>query len=128
MIRAEAETCFLTMNLQINLSMLLLLLMTTSLVHIKEETIITTMLSQTFAHIRNLSYQLPDQPRADRAMHQLLMTNIKLTRKVLTSNVLKAIMKRNIGTNDVEKYVEVLSKQNVRKKKNTYYEKKHRYQ
>jgi hypothetical protein len=77
-----------------------------------------TMLSQTFPHIRILSHQLPDQQRAGRAMHQLLCTNVKLTRKVLTKNLIRTIMRRNIGTNDVEKYVRIVCKQNVRKKRN----------
>ena len=87
-------------------------------VHIKVEATETTMYSETLAQIRILSYQLPDPPRADRAMHQLLSTNIKLTRKVLTKNLINTIMKRNIGTNDVEKYVQVVCKQNVRKTRN----------
>ena len=74
-------------------------------VHTKVPKIQSTMYSQTLAQIRNLSYQLPDQPKADRAMHQLLCINIKLTRKVLTKNVLKTIMMKDIGTNEVETYV-----------------------
>ena len=54
-----------------------------------------TMFNQTFALIRNLSYQLPDQMRADRAMHQVLCSNIKLTRRVLTKNVIKTIASTN---------------------------------
>ena len=98
--------------------LLLSLMIVTNSVHTKVQTNQLTMLSQTFAHIRNLSYQLPDQPRADRAMHQLLCTNMKLTRKVLTKNLIRTIMKRNIGTNEVEKYVGVECKQNVKKKRN----------
>ena len=41
-IRAEAETCFPHMKMQINFPMLLLSLLTINLVHIKEETIQTT--------------------------------------------------------------------------------------
>ena len=73
-----------------------------------------TMLSQTFAQIRNLSNQLPDPIRADRAMHQLLCTNVKLTRKVLTKNLLKTVMKKNIATNDVMKYAKGVCKKNVK--------------
>jgi hypothetical protein len=43
---------------------------------------------------------------------------MKLTRKVLTKNLIRTIMRKNIGTNDVEKYVNVVCKQNVRKKRN----------
>ena len=101
------------------LSMLLLSLMIVNIsVLTKDKHTKTTMLSQTFAHIRILSFQLPDQPRADRAMHQLLCTNVKLTRKVLTKNLIRTILRRNIGTNEVERYVRVVCKQNVRKKRN----------
>ena len=95
-----------SVNMQINILMLLSFLMNINiLVLTKVQYNPNTMLSQTFAQIRNLSNQLPDPIRADRAMHQLLCTNVKLTRKVLTKNLLKTMMKKNIGTNDVEKYV-----------------------
>ena len=55
-------------------------------------------MNQTFAQIRILSYQLPDQTRDDRAMHQLICTNIKLTRKVLTTNLIRTILRKNVGT------------------------------
>ena len=102
-----------SMKIQIKLDLMLLLslMIVTSSVHTKVQTTKLTMLNQTFAQIRNLSYQLPDQPRADRAMHQLLCTNIKLTRKVLTVNLIRTILKRNIGTNDVERYVRIVCKQ-----------------
>jgi hypothetical protein len=93
-------------------------MISSNFVHTKVQTTKLTVLNQTFAHIRMLSNQLPDQPRADRAMHQLLCTNIKLTRKVLTKNVIRTIMKRNIGTIEVEKYVGLVCKQNVKKKRN----------
>ena len=51
-------------------------------------------------------------------MHDLLCTNIKLTRRVLTKNVLKRIMNLNVGTNEVEKFAASVSKQNVRKGRN----------
>ena len=76
------------------------------------------MLGETFARIRTLSSHLPDPSWSDRAMHELLCMNIKLTRKVLTRNVLRRIMELNIGTNEVEKYASMLSKQNVRKVRN----------
>ena len=94
---------FWKMKMKIHILMLLLQLIFTVLP--KVQTTSNKMMNQTFAQIRMLSYQLPDQPRADRAMHHLLCTNIKLTRKVLTRNVIKTIMDKNVGTNDVEKYV-----------------------
>ena len=97
--------------IKINYLMLLLFMtIRDNSVHTKVKNIKSTMLSQTFAQIRSLSYQLPDQPRSDRAMHKLLCTNIKLSRRVLTKNLISTIMKKNIGTNDVEKYVHVLCK------------------
>ena len=87
-------------------------------VHSRVETTKPTMFNQTLAQIRILSSQLPDPIRADRVMHQLLCANIKLTRKVLTKNLIRSIMKKNIGTNDVEKYVGIVCKQNVRKMRN----------
>ena len=90
-----------------------------NLVLTKVQTNQNIMLSQTFAQIRNLSNQLPDPGRADRAMHQLLSSNIKLTRKVLTRNLLKTMLKKNVGTNDVVKYVNGVCKQNVKKTNRT---------
>ena len=98
--------------------LLLFLMINNNFVHTKVQNIKTTMFNQTFAQIRILSYQLPDPPRADRAMHHLLCNNIKLTRKVLTRNLIRTIMKRDIGTNEVEKYVDIVCKQNVKKKRN----------
>ena len=101
--------------MKINILMLLSFLMNINiLVLTKVQYNPNTMLSQTFAQIRNLSNQLPDPIRADRAMHQLLCTNVKLTRKVLTKNLLKTVMKKNIATNDVMKYAKGVCKQNVK--------------
>ena len=95
--------------------LLLFVIKFNNLVLSKVQTIPNIMLNQTFAQIRNLSNQLPDPGRADRAMHQLLSSNIKLTRKVLTRNLLKTMLKKNVGTNDVVKYVNGVCKQNVKK-------------
>ena len=76
------------------------------------------MFSETLAQIRHLSLQSPDPMWADRAMHTLLCTNIKLTRRVLTKNVLKKLKQLGIGTNDVEKYAGIVCKQNVKQKRN----------
>ena len=35
------------------------------------------MLRETFARIRILSFELPDPPRADKAMHKLICSNIE---------------------------------------------------
>ena len=72
------------------------------------------MFSETLARIKSF----PDPQRADRAMHKLMCTNIKLSRRVLTKNVLRRLMHLNVGTNEVEGYVAGLCKQNVRKERN----------
>ena len=77
------------------------------------------MLRETFAQITYLSQHLPDPARADRAMHGLLCANLKLARRTLTKNILKKLMWLGVGTNDVEKYVEKVCKQNVRKARNS---------
>jgi hypothetical protein len=73
------------------------------------------MFSETLARIRTISYDLPDPQRADRAMHSLICTNIKLTRRVLTRNLLRRLVRENVGTNEVEIYTARVCKQNVRK-------------
>ena len=92
-IRAEAETLFsVLLKMQIHHLMLLLFLMKFSnLVLIKVETNPNIMLSQTFAQIRNLSNQLPDPAGADRAMHQLLCTNVKLKINILVLTKVQSI-------------------------------------
>ena len=104
--------------MRINFPMLLLfLLMINIFVHTKVPKSEISM-NQTFAHIKDLSFQLPDHQRADRAMHQLLCSNIKLTRRVLTKNLIKMIMKKDIGTNEVETFVKNVCKQNVNSRRN----------
>ena len=77
-----------------------------------------TMYSETFAQLRSLSLMLADPERADRAMHDLLCSNIKLSRRVLTRNLLRNLMHLGVGTNEVENYVEKMCKNNVRKGRN----------
>ena len=67
------------------------------------------VLSQTFAHIHNLSFDLQNPAQGSRAMHTFLCKNIKLTRKVLSKLVVIGV-----GTNEVENYVKKMSKQNVK--------------
>ena len=73
-----------------------------------------TMLRETFAHIRVLSLQFPDPPRADRAMHKLICSNLKLSRRVLTRNLLRRLLNLSVGTNDVMKCASMIMRQNVR--------------
>ena len=49
-----------------------------------------------------------------RAMHNLVCGNFKLTRRVLTKNLMTKLMRLKCGTNEVEKYADILCK-NVRK-------------
>ena len=85
----------------------------------RSETLSSTNMScLTFAQIRSLSLESPDPPRASWAMHALLCNNLKLTRRVLTKNLLTKLMHLNIGTNEVEKYAKVVCHQNVRKGRN----------
>ena len=56
----------------------------------------------TFAYLNVISLDLVDPGRGSRAMHDLLVNNVKLTRKVLTKNLLKSLMEAGVGTNEVE--------------------------
>ena len=76
------------------------------------------MLRQTFAHIRDISFNLADPPKGSRVMHSFLCSNLKLTRKVLTKNLLRKMMNMNVGTNEVERYVLRTSSQSVRNERN----------
>ena len=72
------------------------------------------VLSQTFAHIHNLSFDLQDPAQGSRAMHTFLCKNIKSTREVLTKDLLSKLVVIGVGTNVVENYVKKMSKQNVK--------------
>ena len=76
------------------------------------------MLRQTFAYIRELAQECYDPNRASQAMHDLLCSNMKLSRRTLTTNLLIKLKQLGIGTHDVEKYAMGVSKQNVRKTRN----------
>ena len=73
------------------------------------------MMPQTFAHLHRLSFELTNPDKSSRAMHALLCSNMKLERKVLTKNLLRRMMTLRIGTNEVELFVNRISKQNVKK-------------
>ena len=77
------------------------------------------MFRQTLALIKQFSYVLPDPPRAERAMFSFIVCSFKLCRRVLTKNLLSELVKRGVGTNEVEKCVESLSKSSIRKGRNT---------
>ena len=63
------------------------------------------MFRQTLALIKQFSYVLPDPPRAERAMFNFIVCSFKLCRRVLTKNLLSELVKRGVGTNEVEKCV-----------------------
>ena len=48
-------------------------------------------------------------------MHNLLISNLKLTKNVATSNLLRKMLKLGIGTNEVELYSKICSSQSSRK-------------
>ena len=73
------------------------------------------MSRMTFAQIRSLSSDSPNPARVSWAMHELLCSNMKLTRRVLTKNLLTKLMHMNCGTNEVERYAQIVSNQSVRK-------------
>ena len=77
------------------------------------------MFRQTLALIKQFSYVLSDPPRAEWAMFSFLMYSFKLCKRVLTKELLNDLMKCGVGTNEVEKCVESLSKSSVRKTRNT---------
>ena len=66
-------------------------------------TIILIMFCGTFAHLRNISLHLEDPNQGSRAMHNLLCNNVKLTRKVLTNNILRSLTQSSVRTNEVER-------------------------
>ena len=83
-------------------------------VPMKVFTILIIMFCGTFAHLKNISFQLEDPIQGSRAMHNLLCSNVKLTRKVLTRNLLRSLMQLRVGTNEVERYAMMMNKQSVR--------------
>ena len=72
-----------------------------------------TMIGETFARISRLSLDLADPRWSSRVMHDLLCDNLKLSRRVLTKNLLSRLADLGVGTNDVEEYTKNVMKQNV---------------
>ena len=70
---------------------------------------------QTFAKIQAFSLETIDPKRSYLAMQKLLTSNVKLTKLVATSNLLRKMHKLGIGTNEVEIFSKVCSSQNKRK-------------
>ena len=70
------------------------------------------MLSEAFAQIKNLSTILADPVRAERVMHSRLISYLKVCKKVITRDLLSVLYKYKIGTNDVNKCVKTLCRNN----------------
>ena len=75
------------------------------------------MFRQTLAHIKQLSHVSPNPHRAERAMFNCITCSFKLCKCVLKKELLSTLMRRGVGTNDVESCVEKVCMSNVRKKK-----------
>ena len=76
------------------------------------------MFRQSLALIKQFSYILPDPPRAERAMCDFLTCSFTLCKRVLTKELLSDLVKCGVGTNEVERCVEILSKSSMRKTRN----------
>ena len=76
------------------------------------------MFRQSLALIKQFSYVLPDPPRAERAMCDFLTCSFKLCRRELTKELLSDLVKCGVGSNEVERCAEILTKSSVRKTRN----------
>ena len=77
------------------------------------------MFRQALALIKLFSNVLSDPLRAEWAMCSFIICSIKLCKRVLTKELLNDLVKCGVGTNEVERCVEKLSKSSVRKIRNT---------
>ena len=59
------------------------------------------MSRQTFATIRNLSFETLWPSEVSQAMHTNLCLNLKLTKRTLTVNLLRKLIRNQVGTNEV---------------------------
>ena len=100
------------------LNLFFLLVVSCAILRSSKAKVTSIMSSQTFAQVNSLSLEMLDPPRASRAMHSTLCSNLKLTKKVLTVNLLSEMVRLGIGTNEVENYAFKMSKQSVRKGRN----------
>ena len=76
------------------------------------------MSAQAFAHIHQISFELLNPAQGSRAMHDLLVDNLKLAKRNLTKDLLSRLMFLGVGTNEVENYAQRVSRQNVRRGRN----------
>ena len=75
------------------------------------------MLSEAFAQIKGITRLLADPIRAERAMHSRLLSCLKVSKKVITRDLLSVLLKYKISTNDVNKCVQILCKDNMNQKR-----------
>ena len=73
------------------------------------------MFRQTLAYIKELSRISTDPPRAEKAMFNFVLQSFKLCKRVLTRDLLYTLMKRGIGTREVENVVARLNRFATRK-------------
>ena len=62
----------------------------------------SNMSSEAFAHLHLISQDLSEPTLGSRVMHTTLCNNLKLTKRVLTKNLLNKMMLLRIGTNEVD--------------------------
>ena len=74
------------------------------------------MIRETLSLICNLSKETQQPERSQQAMQELLFSNLKLVRTNSTLNLLNSLLRRQIGTNEVEKYAKIVCGQCVKKK------------
>ena len=73
---------------------------------------------QTLAQITFISNFSADPVRAERAMHNVLCSSVRLCKRVITKDLLNDLYKNGIGTNEVEGCVEKLCKNMINKIRN----------
>ena len=73
------------------------------------------MFHQTISLLRTLCQDTLQPTRSLQAMQLCLENNLKLVKKTQTYNLLNSLLRRQLGTNEVEKYAAVVTGQCVRK-------------
>ena len=73
------------------------------------------MCGETFALFTTLSRETINPRVTDRAMHNLWKANIHLSKRVLTVNLMKMMLKNKIGTNDVMQMAKAMSRSSFSK-------------
>ena len=73
------------------------------------------MSSRSFALLNQLSHETQRPVEVGLAMHQYFCTNLKLTKRNLTVNLLKNLWKHKIGTNEAMIHAKNISKHFVRR-------------